>query len=50
LRPLGAAVCLVALAGLIVELASSVSAGQVVGPGIGLLLLGYAVMALARIR
>ncbi len=48
LRPLGAAVCLVALAALIVEFSSSVSAGQVVGPGTGLLLLGYAVMALAR--
>ncbi len=48
LRPLGAAVCLVALVALIAELASSVSAGQVVGSGTGLLLLGYAVMALVR--
>lgn len=48
LRPLGAAVCAVAVAALIVELASSVSAGLVVGAGTGLLLLGYAVLALAR--
>ena len=48
LRPLGAAVCLVALVALIVHLASSVSAGQVAGPGVGLVLLGYAILALSR--
>jgi hypothetical protein len=48
LRPLAVAVCLVALAALIAELTSSVPAGQVVGAGTGLLLLGYAVMALLR--
>lgn len=48
LRPLGAAVCAVAVAALIVGLASSVPAGQVVGTGTGLLLLGYAILALAR--
>jgi hypothetical protein len=48
LRPLGGAVCLVALAGLVAGLASSVSVGQVVGTGTGLLLLGYAVTAVLR--
>jgi hypothetical protein len=50
LRPLGAAVCVVALAGLVVGVASSVSPGKIVGAGTGLLLLGYAVMALLRAR
>ncbi|WDZ86691.1 hypothetical protein [Micromonospora cathayae] len=50
LRPLGFAVCLVALVGLLVGLASTVLVGQVVGTGVGLLLLGYAVMALLRTR
>ncbi|MER7417244.1 hypothetical protein ABT346_10730 [Micromonospora peucetia] len=43
---LGAAMCVVALAGLVTALASAVSAGLVVGTGAGLLLLGYAVLAL----
>ncbi|WBB71191.1 hypothetical protein [Micromonospora sp. WMMD812] len=50
LRPLGLAVCLVALVGLFVGLGSSALVGQVVGAGVGLLLLGYAVMALLRTR
>ncbi|MEV4657914.1 hypothetical protein [Micromonospora sp. NPDC049301] len=48
LRPLGVALCVVAAAGLVVALASAVSAGLVVGTGAGLLLLGYAVQALIR--
>ncbi|PWR07971.1 hypothetical protein DKT68_17445 [Micromonospora acroterricola] len=48
LRPLGVALCVVAAAGLVVALASAVSAGLVVGTGAGLLLLGYAVQALVR--
>ncbi|RLK11973.1 hypothetical protein DER29_5243 [Micromonospora sp. M71_S20] len=48
LRPLGAAMCVVALAGLVTALATAVSAGLVVGTGAGLLLLGYAVLALLR--
>ena len=48
LRPLGAAVVVVALAALVVELASPVSGSLVAGAGIGVLLLGYAVAALAR--
>ncbi|SCL68031.1 hypothetical protein GA0070606_4693 [Micromonospora citrea] len=48
LRPLGAAMCAVALAGLITGLASGVSAGLVVGTGAGVLLLGYAVLSLVR--
>ncbi|RAO35744.1 hypothetical protein PSN13_02165 [Micromonospora saelicesensis] len=48
LRPLGAALCLVAVAGLVIGLASAVSAGLVVGVGAGVLLLGYAVQALVR--
>ncbi|MET8351880.1 MULTISPECIES: hypothetical protein [unclassified Micromonospora] len=48
LRPLGVALCVVAVAGLVTALASAVSAGLVVGTGAGLLLLGYAVQALTR--
>ena len=48
LRPFGVVVCLVALVGLVVGLVSSVVVGQVVGTGTGLLLLGYAVMAVLR--
>ncbi|MGC4791172.1 hypothetical protein ACLQ22_25485 [Micromonospora sp. DT178] len=48
LRLLGAAMCVVALAGLVTALATAVSAGLVVGTGAGLLLLGYAVLALLR--
>ncbi|MFV2111231.1 hypothetical protein ACFHW0_02690 [Micromonospora sp. LOL_025] len=48
LRPLGAAMCVVALAGLVTALATAVPAGLVVGTGAGLLLLGYAVLALLR--
>ncbi|MFE9654611.1 hypothetical protein [Micromonospora sp. NPDC006431] len=50
LRPLGLAVCLVALVGLFVGLGSSALVGPVVGTGVGVLLLGYAVMALFRAR
>ncbi|WP_433386951.1 hypothetical protein [Micromonospora sp. KLBMP9576] len=48
LWPLGVAMCVVALAGLVTALASAVPAGFVVGIGAGLLLLGYAVLALVR--
>ncbi|MEV4619318.1 hypothetical protein AB0J74_11500 [Asanoa sp. NPDC049573] len=48
LRPLAAATCLVALAGLITGLASSVNSALVVGLAEGLLLLGYSLQALAR--
>ncbi|MFI6266344.1 hypothetical protein [Micromonospora sp. NPDC051006] len=48
LRPLGVAICAVALAGLLTGLATGVSAGLVVGTGTGVLLLGYALRALAR--
>ncbi|RLP93494.1 hypothetical protein EAD89_06115 [Micromonospora sp. BL4] len=48
LRPLGVAVCVVAAAGLVTALVSAVSAGLVVGTGLGLLLLAYAVQALVR--
>ncbi|MEU7845635.1 hypothetical protein AB0B39_32235 [Micromonospora sp. NPDC049114] len=48
LRPLGVALCVVAVAGLVVGLASAVSPGLVIGTGAGVLLLGYAVQALAR--
>ncbi|MCO1597295.1 hypothetical protein M8C17_19265 [Micromonospora sp. RHAY321] len=48
LRPLGVALCVVAAVGLAIALASTVSAGLVVGTGAGLLLLGYAVQALVR--
>ncbi|MGW9198392.1 hypothetical protein [Micromonospora chersina] len=50
LVPLGVAVTLVALAGLVVDLVSGVSAGLVVGTGAGALLLAYAVLALFRAR
>ncbi|MET7971197.1 hypothetical protein [Micromonospora sp. NPDC005305] len=50
LVPLGVAVTLVALAGLVVDLVSGVSAGLVVGTGTGVLLLAYAVLALFRTR
>ncbi|SCG14808.1 hypothetical protein GA0070610_1023 [Micromonospora echinofusca] len=45
---LGAAMCVVALAGLVSALATAVSAGLVVGTGAGLLLLAYAVLVLLR--
>ncbi|MEU6074669.1 hypothetical protein [Micromonospora sp. NPDC047074] len=45
---LGAAVCAVAVAGLVTALVSAVPAGLVVGPGTGMLLLGYVVLALVR--
>ncbi|GIH10174.1 hypothetical protein Rhe02_82410 [Rhizocola hellebori] len=48
LVPLGVAMCAVAVAGLVVALASSVNASVVVGTGAGLLLAGYAVMALGK--
>jgi hypothetical protein len=48
LRPLAVATCVVALAGLVTGLASSVSPPLVVGLAEGLLLLGYSVQALAR--
>jgi hypothetical protein len=48
LRPLAVAMCAVALAGLVVGLATAVSASLVVGAGAGLLLFGYAVRALFR--
>ncbi|MEV5765708.1 hypothetical protein AB0L34_14235 [Micromonospora sp. NPDC052213] len=48
LRPLGVAMCAVALAGLATALTSGVSAGLVVGTGAGLLLLGAAVLSLLR--
>ncbi len=47
LRVLGAVVCAVAAAALVVGLATSVTAGLVAGAGTGLALLGYAVTALA---
>ncbi|WP_262282105.1 hypothetical protein [Micromonospora sp. MA102] len=50
LVPLGVAVTLVALAGLVVDLVSAVAAGLVVGTGTGALLLAYAVLALFRAR
>ncbi|MFG3602286.1 hypothetical protein [Micromonospora chersina] len=50
LVPLGVAVTLVALAGLVVDLVSGVSAGLVVGTGAGALLLAYAVLGLFRAR
>ncbi|GHJ52199.1 hypothetical protein [Micromonospora chersina] len=50
LVPLGVAVTLVALAGLVVDLVSAVSAGLVVGTGAGALLLAYAVLGLFRAR
>jgi hypothetical protein len=48
LRPLGAALIAVAVAGLVTALASGVDASTVVGIGAGVLLLGYASLALAR--
>ncbi|MEU4644108.1 hypothetical protein [Micromonospora sp. NPDC023814] len=48
LRPLGVAMCAVALAGLVTALTSGVAAGLVVGTGAGLLLLGSAVLSLLR--
>ncbi|MFI7647628.1 hypothetical protein ACIBTZ_16315 [Micromonospora sp. NPDC049460] len=48
LRPLGVAMCVVALAGLVTALTSGVAAGLVVGTGAGLLLLGAAVLSLLR--
>jgi hypothetical protein len=48
LRPLGVAVCAVALAGLVTALTTGVAAGLVVGTGAGLLLLGSAVLSLLR--
>lgn len=50
LVPLGVAVTLVALAGLVVDLVSGVSAGLVVGTGAGAVLLAYAVLGLFRAR
>ncbi|MEV4483547.1 hypothetical protein [Micromonospora coxensis] len=49
LVPLAAAMCLVALAGLVVALASSTPAALVVGTGAGLVLWGYALLALLRL-
>ena len=48
LRPLAVATCLVALAGLVAGLATTVSPALVVGVAEGLLLLGYSLQALAR--
>jgi hypothetical protein len=48
LKALAALVCLAALAGLITGLVSSVTPGKVVGAGVGVLLLGYALGALLR--
>ncbi|WP_430791913.1 hypothetical protein [Actinoplanes sp. G11-F43] len=48
LRVLAVLVSVAALAGLITGLVSSVTPGQVVGAGIGVLLLGYALGALIR--
>ncbi|GAA0902979.1 hypothetical protein GCM10009557_78930 [Virgisporangium ochraceum] len=50
LRLLGAVVCAVAAAGLVVGLATSVAPAVVVGPGTGAALLGYAILALALAR
>lgn len=50
LVPLGVAVTLVALAGLVVDLGWAVPAGLVVGTGTGALLLAYAVLGLFRAR
>ncbi|MGY0007567.1 hypothetical protein [Micromonospora sp. I033] len=50
LVPLGVAVTLVAVAGLVVDLVSAVPAGLVVGTGAGTLLLAYALLALFRTR
>ncbi|MGN9809013.1 hypothetical protein ACTMSW_06610 [Micromonospora sp. BQ11] len=48
LRPLGVALCAVALAGLVTGLTTGVSAGLVVGTGAGSLLLVYAFRSLRR--
>ncbi|SDT74908.1 hypothetical protein SAMN04489716_7133 [Actinoplanes derwentensis] len=48
LKVLAVLVCLAALAGLIAGLVSSVMPGEVVGAGVGVLLLGYALGALLR--
>ncbi|MEV1143375.1 hypothetical protein [Micromonospora sp. NPDC049799] len=48
LRPLGMAMCAVAVAGLVTGLATGVSAGLVVGTGAGVLLLAYALRSLLR--
>jgi hypothetical protein len=48
LRILAALVCVTALAGLVTGMVSTVSPGEVVGTGVGVLLLGYAIGALIR--
>jgi hypothetical protein len=48
LRPLGAAMIVVGVAGLVIALTTSVAASTVVGIGAGLLLLAYAVVAVTR--
>jgi hypothetical protein len=48
LRVLAGLICLAALVGLIAGMTSSVSPGKVVGTGVGVLLLGYAIGALIR--
>ncbi|TDB72260.1 hypothetical protein [Micromonospora sp. KC721] len=48
LVPLGVAMCLVALAGLVAALVLSIPAALVVGTGAGLLLWAYALLALLR--
>ncbi|SFF91433.1 hypothetical protein SAMN05421541_13043 [Actinoplanes philippinensis] len=48
LRILAGLVCATALAGLITGMVSTVSPGEVVGSGVGVLLLGYAIGALIR--
>ncbi|WP_433792610.1 hypothetical protein [Actinoplanes sp. CA-252034] len=48
LRVLAGLVCVAALAGLITGMVSTVSPGEVVGSGVGVLLLGYAIGALIR--
>lgn len=48
LLPLGIAMCAVAVAGFVTALASGVDAGTVVGTGAGLLLVGYAAVALGK--
>jgi hypothetical protein len=48
LRILAGLVCVAALAGMVAGLVSAVSPGAVVGTGVGVLLLGYAVGALIR--
>ena len=48
LKVLAVLVCLAALAGLLTGLVSAVAPGKVVGAGVGVLLLGYALGALLR--